>query len=75
MQAPPGYLEAIHAAHRAGRLTDDDIVHLQDIIYDPCDNHPTRPGKGVVGPHRWCETCFAALYPQWSKEHRNGVIV
>lgn len=75
MRTPPDYIEAIARARSAGALDWDDARLLQDAIYDPCENHPDRPGKGMVEDHRWCCSCFVELYPAWNKAHQSGVPV
>lgn len=54
---PPGFLDAIWRAVRAGALTWDDAQALQDNTMPLCARHQ-RPAKIIVHGNAQCERCF-----------------
>jgi hypothetical protein len=54
-------MDAIQRAHKAGALTDAEMLACQDGLFAPCIDHPDRPGKFEVHGYMRCVECAIAL--------------
>jgi hypothetical protein len=58
---PETPLDAIQRAHRAGALTDTEMLARQDALFAPCIDHSDRPGKFEVHGYMRCKECWIHL--------------